>query len=95
MSLALSESARAGLTRLASQYGLRNLRVFGSFARGEEQPGSDLDLLADYTPGQSGFAFFRFCREAEALVGRPVDVTTGDGLHPLIREVVLAEAVPL
>lgn len=87
--------AREGLERLAHQYGLRNVRVFGSFARGDVGPESDLDLLVDYVPGQRGFAFFRFCREVEELVGRHVDVATETSLHPLIREQVLAEAVPL
>ena len=94
-SLELSEPTRLGLTHLASQYGLRNLRVFGSFARGEAQPQSDLDLLVDYVPGQKGLAFFRFCREAEELLGRHVDVATEASLHPLIRDRVLAEARPL
>lgn len=93
--LGLSEAARLGLVRLADQCGLRDLRVFGSFARGEAQPQSDFDLLVDYVPGQKGLVFFRFCREAEALLDRHVDVATEAGLHPLIRERVLAEAVPL
>jgi predicted nucleotidyltransferase len=70
---------------------VRNIRVFGSFARGGAGVDSDLDLLVDYVPGQSGFAFLRFCREAEELVGRKVDVAGVDGLHPLIRDRVFAE----
>lgn len=93
--LALSDPTRVRLARLAAQYGLTNLRVFGSFARGEAQPQSDLDLLVDYVPGQKGLAYFRFCREAEEFLGRHVDVATEASLHPLIRERVLAEAVPL
>ena len=46
-------------------------------------------------PGQKGFAFLRFCREAEALLGRRVDVATERSLHPLIRDRVRQEAVPL
>jgi hypothetical protein len=83
------------LRRLGERYGIRNLRVFGSFARGDAGEGSDLDLLVDYVPGQSGFAFVRFCQEAERLLGRNVDVTTPAALHPMIRASVLAEAVPL
>jgi predicted nucleotidyltransferase len=89
--LALAGQLRA----LGEQYGVRNIRVFGSFARGEAGEQSDLDLLVDYIPGQSGFAFLRFCHLAEELVGRKVDVATEQGLHPLIRERVLAEAIPL
>jgi predicted nucleotidyltransferase len=83
------------LRRLGDRYGIRNLRVFGSFARGDAREDSDVDLLVDYVPGQSGFAFVRFCQEAERLLGRDVDVTTEAGLHPMIRESVLAETVPL
>ena len=81
--------------RMGERYGIRNIRVFGSFARGDARPESDLDLLVDYVPGKSGFAFVRFCREAEELLGRKVDVATEASLHPLIRERVLSEAVPL
>jgi predicted nucleotidyltransferase len=49
----------------------------------------------EYVPGQPGFAFVRFCREVEELVGRKVDVATDRSLHPLIRDKVLAQAVPL
>ncbi len=89
------EPVAADLRKLGERYGIRNLRVFGSFARGDAREDSDLDLLVDYVPGQSGFAFVRFCEEAERLLGRDVDVTTVAGLHPMIRESVLAEAVPL
>jgi predicted nucleotidyltransferase len=91
----LSAEARAKLRSLGTRYGIRNIRVFGSFARGEQRAGSDLDLLVDYLPGQSGFAFFRFCEEAEQIVGTRVDVATERGLHPMIRARVLDEAVPL
>jgi len=83
------------LRQLGRRYGIHNIRVFGSFARGEAGPRSDLDLLVDYVPGQKGFAFVHFCEEAEALLGRTVDVATEKSLHPLIRERVLAEALPL
>jgi uncharacterized protein len=89
------EPVAAELRKLGARYGIRNLRVFGSFAKGDAREDSDLDLLVDYVPGQSGFAFVRFCDEAERLLGRDVDVTTAAGLHPMIRESVLAEAVPL
>jgi hypothetical protein len=91
----LQEAAAAQLRRLGERYGIRNIRVFGSVARGQARPDSDVDLLVEYVPGQSGFAFFRFCREAEALLGRRVDVATERSLHPLIRDQVCNEAVPV
>ena len=77
------------------RYGIRNIRVFGSFARGQARPESDLDLLVEYVPGRSGFAFVEFCEKVEELLGRKVDVVTEKSLHPLIRDKVLREAVPL
>ena len=85
----------AELQRLGERFGVRDIRVFGSFARGEAREGSDFDLLVDYVPGQAGFTFVRFCEEAERLLGREVDVATVRALHPMIRDRVLAEAVPL
>jgi len=90
---ALPQDVASQLRGLGARFGIRNIRVFGSFARGDNHPESDVDLLVDYTPGQSGFAFVRFCREAEALLGRKVDVATVRSLHPMIRDAVLAEAV--
>jgi predicted nucleotidyltransferase len=80
---------------LGARYGIRRIRVFGSVARGEARPDSDIDLLVDYEPGHGGFAFVDFCESVERLLGRRVDVVTERSLHPLIRDRVLARAVPL
>jgi predicted nucleotidyltransferase len=80
---------------VGERYGIRNIRVFGSFARGQARPESDLDLLVEYVPGRSGFAFVEFCEKVEELLGRKVDVVTEKSLHPLIRDKVLRQAVPL
>lgn len=89
------DSLAAQLRALGESHGIRNIRVFGSFARGDARSDSDLDLLVEYVPGQSGFAFVEFCLQAEELVGRKVDVITDASLHPLIKDRVLAQAVPL
>jgi predicted nucleotidyltransferase len=47
----LPETLAAEILRLGDRYGIRNIRVFGSFARGDDKPGSDIDLLVDYVPG--------------------------------------------
>jgi predicted nucleotidyltransferase len=80
---------------LGELYGVCNIRVFGSFARGEARADSDLDLLVEYRPGGGGFAFIEFCERVEELLGRKVDVVTEKSLHPIIREGVLAQARPL
>lgn len=91
----LTTALAAEIRRLGDRYGIRNIRVFGSVARGETGPDSDLDLLVEYVPGHGGFAFVDFCDEVEKLLGRTVDVVTEKSLHPVIRDEVLAEAVPL
>lgn len=91
----LPEDMAERIRALGENHGVHNIRVFGSFARGEARRHSDLDLLVEYVPGHGGFAFVEFCEEVEALLGRRVDVVTDKSLHPLIRDRVLAEAVPL
>lgn len=74
--------------------GLTSLFLFGSEARGEATAQSDVDLFCDLDPASRlGFAFFAMAdRIAEAL-GRPVELTTRNGLHPLIRDHVVRDAV--
>jgi uncharacterized protein len=91
----LSEALAADLRALGESLGVRNIRIFGSFARGDAGPQSDVDLLVEYVPGHGGFAFIEFCERAEALLGRKVDVVTEKSLHPIIRDKVLAQAIPL
>ena len=91
----LPDELAARIRALGESHGVHNIRVFGSFARGDATEASDLDLLVDYIPGQGGFAFVDFCEGVEALVGRRVDVVTAKSLHPMIRDRVLAQAVPL
>ncbi len=74
---------------------MRNIRVFGSTARGDARVDSDLDLVVEYVPGHGGFAFVEFCEGVEDLLGRKVDVVTEKSLHPIIRDRILAEAHPL
>jgi len=88
---ALAETVR----EVGERFGIRNIRVFGSLARGEAGPESDVDLLVEYVPGKGGFAFVDFCEAVEKLLGRKVDVVTDKSLPPLIRDRVLAQAVPL
>ena len=79
----------------AARHGARNLRVFGSVARGEAGPGSDLDLLVDVEPGRSLLDLGGLLMELQELLGCRVDVVTEAGLRERLRERVLREAVPL
>jgi predicted nucleotidyltransferase len=69
--------------------------VFGSLARGQELPGSDIDLLAELEPGRTLLDLAAFRREAQGILGMPVDVATPDMLKDRIRAEVQAEAAPL
>lgn len=83
---------RALRPSLTTEKRIRRLRVFGSFARGEETPESDIDLLVEFehTPGL--FEFARLRRELSETLGRRVDLVTPDALHPLLRDAILREA---
>ena len=86
---------REEILRLCTTYGARNLRVFGSIARGEDDAWSDVDFLVEMEPGRSLFDLGGLQYELERLLGRPVDVVTERGLKARIRDRVLREAVPL
>lgn len=92
---ALAPGQAEEIRTIAARHGVQRVRVFGSYARGEAGPGSDVDLLIRLQPGRGFADFMSFCDEAEAALGRRVDVVMEDGLSPFIRERVLAEAVPL
>jgi hypothetical protein len=86
---------RAEILHIAARYGARNVRIFGSVARGEAGPESDIDVLVDLEPGRSLFDLGGLLMDLQELLGRKVDVATEKGLRPRIRERVLREAVPL
>jgi predicted nucleotidyltransferase len=95
---ALAERVRARhqqILRLAAHYGAHNLRIFGSVARGEAGPDSDLDLLVDLAPDRTLLDLGGLQMDLQALLGCTVDVFTADLLRPRVRERALREAVPL
>lgn len=91
----LIENHRDALRAMAQHHGVTNLRVFGSMARGDADESSDVDLLVLPLPGTSLFDLGGLLADAEDLLGRRVDVVSERSLHPLIRDRVLAEAVPV
>ncbi len=86
---------RDEILRLARKHGAENLRLFGSAARGEETPESDLDFLVDMEDGRSLVDHVALKQDLEELLGRDVDVVTERALHSHLRERVLQEAVAL
>ena len=71
------------------------LRVFGSYAAGEANETSDLDLLVRFEPGKDLLDLVALKQDLEELLGRQVDVVEEDALSPYIRDKVLQEARPL
>lgn len=86
---------RAEILDLAMRHGAKDVRVFGSLARGEGREGSDLDLLVTLGEGRSLLDLVGLKQDLEDLVKRPVDVVTEQALSPYLREHVLSEAIPL
>lgn len=86
---------RAEILRLAAGYGIYNVRVFGSMARGDATDASDVDLLVSVEPDRSGLVLGGLLLDVQDLLGRKVDVVSDGGLHPRLRDRILAEAVPL
>ena len=86
---------RQQVLQIARQHGAHHVRIFGSVARGDAQPDSDIDFLVEMEPGRSLLDIGGLVMELQQLLGRSVDVVTERGLKSRIRARVLAEAVPL
>ena len=86
---------RKEILEVAARNGALNVRVFGSVARGEERPDSDIDFRVNLESGRSLLDLARLLRELATLLDRPVDVVTEGGLRPRIKPQVLKEARPL
>ena len=87
---------RARLDALCRRFGIARLDVFGSVARGEDGPESDVDLLYELAQGRSlGWEIEDLSQDLADLFGRPFDLVSRKALHPLIRDQVLADAEPL
>jgi predicted nucleotidyltransferase len=86
---------RHDILRIEAQYGARNLRVFGSVARGDDREQSDVDLLVDMAPDRSLLDVAGLGQDLEELLDRKVDVSTTASLHSAIRDRLLADSRPL
>lgn len=89
------KSKRNDILRLAAQHGAHHVRVFGSAARGEEGPTSDIDLLVRMDRGRSLLDLIALSQELESVLHRKVDILTDNGLSPYLQQRILDEAVPL
>jgi predicted nucleotidyltransferase len=91
----LLQSKRQEIMQIAARHGATNVRVFGSVARGEARPDSDIDFLVNLEADRSLLDLARLLRELQTLLGCPVDVVTEPGLRARLRAQVLKEARPL
>ncbi len=91
--MAVLRGHRDEILRIAARRGVSNIRVFGSVARGDAGPDSDIDLLVDFDRTHPGLDFFGFAREIEEVLGYPVEV--GTEIDPVVQERVEAQSIVL
>lgn len=91
----LLKEKRQAVLGLAGKHGARNIRIFGSVARGESNAGSDIDLLVKMEKGRSLLDLSALTLELRELLGVNVDVVSEDGIYWLLRRRILKEARPL
>jgi len=91
----LLKEKKAEILRIAEEYGAHNIRVFGSVARGDSLPDSDVDILVDMDEERSLLDMGGLLMDLQELLGRKVDIVTEKGLRERIRNRVLRDAVPI
>lgn len=81
--------------QLLKSYGVKNICLFGSVARGEAEAGSDVDLLVEFEPSAhiGMFEFSRLRRELSQLLNCRIDLATPNALHKSMKEEILREAI--
>ncbi len=86
---------RERILEIAGQHGARNVRVFGSIARGEDTEKSDLDLLVDLDDNRPLSDLGEFVEDVREALGCNIQAVTSDSLNRLLRKRILNEAIPL
>jgi predicted nucleotidyltransferase len=89
----ITEQLRGALPVLTRQYNVAGLGVFGSFARGDAQEKSDIDILVEFSQVPDIFEFIRLKDYLSNLLGRDVDLVSKKALKAAIRDTILREAV--
>ena len=85
------EEIKAKLVPVLRRNGVKRAAIFGSFVRGEQEEGSDLDILVEFEGGKSLLDLVGLKIELEDLLGRKVDLLTYNSLHPLLKDRILQE----
>ncbi|MEW5719444.1 MAG: nucleotidyltransferase family protein [Chloroflexota bacterium] len=87
------KTLKAHRSELRAHYKVRELSLFGSFARDAQSPASDVDVLVDFATDASFFDLVRLALYLEEKLGRPVDVIPQDTLRAELRDTVMRERV--
>lgn len=93
--LELLRQQRNEILKLASQHGARNVRIFGSAARGDAGTDSDIDFLVELEPDRTLFDLGALVMDLQDLLDRKIDVVTDDSIYWLLRRKILKEAISL
>jgi predicted nucleotidyltransferase len=91
----LTGRLRRELPRLRDQYAIQTLALFGSYVRGEQKRGSDLDILVEFTEVPGMFRFLDLERDLAHLLGVPVDLVQKEALKPAIGKRIMREIHPV
>jgi predicted nucleotidyltransferase/DNA-binding XRE family transcriptional regulator len=86
---------RSRVLQTAQRHGATNIRVFGSVARGQDKPESDIDLMVDLAPGTGLVSLGALQRELAAVLHAPVDLVPADSLRPKVKAQADADSIPL
>lgn len=83
------------IIEIASEYGVKSIKIFGSVARGEEDQNSDIDFLVDFEDGRTLFDLIALKNELEKLLNKSVDIVTEESIHHTIRENIIREVAEI
>ncbi len=89
------KSHRDEILAIAEKYGVHNIRIFGSVARGQQTSDSDLDLLVTMDSDRSLLDRIGFMQEIRDLLNVKVDVVNEKAIHEIIRGTILNEGVAI
>jgi len=92
-SVNIAERIRDHISELRDTYSVSKLGIFGSFARGEANEASDIDILVEFSDYVDIFHFIRLQHHLTEILGRRVDLVTPDALKPIIKDQVLQEVL--
>ncbi len=91
----IQDKLRAALPEFTQRFAVQSLGIFGSYARGTQRAGSDLDILVTFYESPGFLTFIQVEQELAECVGVRVDLVTPNALKPALREAILAEVVLL